>query len=412
MNSERKELSTNRGSLFWWLWFRSLVVRRPQAIVAMVALLVGAAIASMLLNLYGDVHRKTTEEFRSYGANVILSANAIPSSGPASVTGLMDEAAFGRLASLQPKINGLIAAPVLYVVARLSREATGPRQPAFENVVAAGAKFRDLHALVPGWRITAGDPNQAIESGSCAVGAHLAERFRLKPGDTLTLSFAPSDGAASDQASTGNFHVAKVVSTGASEDDQVFVPLADLQRLAGLDGKISFIEMNVPGETAQIKERVHQLAAAFPGLEVQPLRQIVYSQGRVLGTIRWLLISLMILIMVIITLCVMATMTAIVLERRKDIAVMKALGASNHEVMRLLVTEGASLGLIAGLAGFAIGAALASEVAERLFGVNLNLVWWTLPLVSVATILLAALATFLSVGMMRRIQPATALKGE
>jgi ABC-type lipoprotein release transport system permease subunit len=39
-------------------------------------------------------------------------------------------------------------------------------------------------------------------------------------------------------------------------------------------------------------------------------------------------------------------------------------------------------------------------------------VWWTLPLVWGATILLAALATFFPVGIMRRIQPATALKGE
>jgi putative ABC transport system permease protein len=138
----------------------------------------------------------------------------------------------------------------------------------------------------------------------------------------------------------------------------------------------------------------------------------VYSQGHVLATIRRLLISLMVLILVIIALCVTATMAAIVLERRKDIAVMKALGASNHEVIQLFVTEGASLGLIAGLAGFALGGALAAEAAERLFGVSLKLVWWTLPLVSVSTILLAMLATLFSVGIMRRIQPATTLKGE
>ena len=105
-------------------------------------------------------------------------------------------------------------------------------------------------------------------------------------------------------------------------------------------------------------------------------------------------------------------MTAIVLERRKDIAVMKALGASNRDVSRLFVVEGASLGLVAGLVGFALGGFLASEVGKQLFGVSLNIVWWTLPLVWVGTILLAMLATFFPVGIMRRIQPATALKGE
>jgi putative ABC transport system permease protein len=203
-----------------------------------------------------------------------------------------------------------------------------------------------------------------------------------------------------------------VISTGSSEDDQIFVPLRNLQQLAGVEGRISVIAVNIPGQTAAIERGVQQLRAAFPELDVRPIRQIVYSQGKVLHTTRGLLVSLMGLILAIIALCVMATMTAIVLERRKDIAVMKALGAGNHDVTRLLVMEGASLGIVAGLAGFVLGGFLAAQVGERLFGVGLNIVWWTLPLVWCGTIALAALATFFPVGIMRRIQPATALKGE
>jgi len=411
MNS-RIEQSGNRRSLFWRLWFRSLVVRRPQAALAVISLLVGAALASTLLNLYSDVHRKMTEEFRSYGANVVLSSKAVASSGPASMGGLMDGATFNRVESLRSKVSGLVAAPVLYLVTRISRVPTEPRLPTFENIVAVGADFAAMRGLVPGWRVEAGTNDAQLDSGTCAVGAHLAARFRLKPGDTVKLAVAPSGGSAADPAAAQTFRVARVVSTGSSEDDQVFVPLADLQELSGLTGKISLIEMNIPGRTAAIKQGVHEIAAAFPQLEVRPIRQIVYSQGKVLHTIRGLLISLMSLILVIIALCVMATMTAIVLERRKDIAVMKALGASNRDVTRLFVVEGASLGFVAGLVGFGLGGFLASEVGQRLFGVSLNIVWWTLPLVWTGTILLAMLATFFPVGIMRRIQPATALKGE
>ncbi|HVB28429.1 MAG TPA: FtsX-like permease family protein [Terriglobia bacterium] len=399
----------NRRSLFWRLWYRSLVVRRPQAALAMVSLLVGAAVASMLLNLYGDVHRKMTQEFRAYGANVILGSRTAASAGPASLAGLIDAAAFEHLTALQSTLKGFVAAPVLYVVARISRLPSDPRLPSFENVVAVGTDFAAMRTLAPGWRIAAGPAQGTLDSNSCAVGAHLAERLRLKPGDTLALEVAQQGAITAKQES---FRVERVVATGASEDDQVFVPLADLQRLAGVEGKISLIEMNIPGETAGIESAVHGIAAVFPSLEVRPVRQIVYSQGKVLETIRWLLISLMVLILLIIALCVMATMTSIVLERRKDIAVMKALGASNHEVTQLFLTEGATLGLIGGLAGFAVGGILASAVAERLFGVSIEVVWWTLPVVCMATAVLAVLATFFPVGMMRRIQPATALKGE
>jgi putative ABC transport system permease protein len=412
MNKGVKQQAPNRRSLFWRLWFRSLVVRRPQAALAVVSLLVGAAVASMLLNLYGDVHRKMTQEFRAYGANVILGSHAAASAGPASLAGLIDAAAFERLTSMQSTLQGFVAAPVLYVVARISRLPTDPRLPSSENVVAVGTDFAAMRTLAPGWRIEAGPQQGTLDSSSCAVGAHLAGRLHLEPGDTLQLEVAQQGPVRHDQAKQESFRVERVVATGASEDDQVFIPLADLQRLAGTEGKISLIEMNIPGETAQIESGVHKIAAAFPSLDVRPVRQIVYSQGKVLGTIRWLLISLMVLILLIISLCVVATMIAIVLERRKDIAVMKALGASNHEVTQLFLTEGATLGLIGGLAGFAVGGILASAVAERLFGVSIEVVWWTLPVVCLATAVLAVLATFFPVGMMRRIQPATALKGE
>ena len=407
-----KGQARGRRSLFWRLWFRSLVVRRPQAAVAAVSLLVGAAVASMLLNLYGDVHRKMTQEFRSYGANIILGSRAAASAGPTSLAGLMDERAFDRLISMRSTLKGLAAAPVLYLVTRISCVPADPRLPSFENVVAVGTDFAALRTLAPDWRIQAGEPGSKLESGGCAVGAHLAKRLHLTPGESLKLEVAPQGPATPEQAKSAVFRVERVVATGASEDDQVFVPLEDLQDLAGAEGKISLIEINIPGETAKIESAAREIAADFPNLEVRPVRQIVYSQGKVLETIRGLLISLMVLILLIIALCVMATMTAIVLERRKDIAVMKALGASNDDITRLFVTEGATLGLAGGLAGFAVGGILASAVAERLFGVGLSLVWWTLPVVCLATALLAVLATFFPVGIMRRIQPATALKGE
>jgi putative ABC transport system permease protein len=410
--SEKVVQPGKRRSLFWRLWVRSLVVRRPQAALAVISLLVGASLASMLLNLYSDVHRKMTQEFRSYGANVVLSSKGAASTGQAAVGGLMEGATFQQVETLRSQVNGLVAAPVLYLVTRISRVPTNPRLPDFENVVAVGSDFAALKALVPGWQVTAGADSGPLAAKSCAVGTHLAHIFRLKPGDTVALSAGAGSGSADNQATTETFQVARVISTGSSEDDQVFVPLGELQKLGGVGDKISVIQMNLPGQTSEIERGVQQLAAAFPQLEVRPVRQIVYSQGKVLHTIRGLLISLMSLILVIIALCVMATMTAIVLERRKDIAVMKALGASNQDVTRLFLVEGASLGLVAGVVGFAVGGFLAAQVGERLFGVSLSLVWWTLPLVWAATILLATLATFFPVGIMRRIQPATALKGE
>ena len=208
------------------------------------------------------------------------------------------------------------------------------------------------------------------------------------------------------------YRIATVLTTGASEDDQVFLPLATLQSFLGMRGKVTLVEMSIPGETHDVENAVHRLGGLLPGLEVRPIRQIVYSEGKVLGTVRWLLLSLTVLILVIIALCVMATMTAIVLERRKDIGMMKALGAAEALLMRLFMMEGASLGLVGGALGYGVGALLARGLAARLFGIALSLKGWTLPAVCGLTVALAVFAAQVPVRIVRAIQPTVVLKGE
>lgn len=378
----------------------------------MTALFVGAAVTAALLNLHGDVQRKMTQEFRAYGANAVLtpSDRASDSSGAASV---MDENVISRLAPFRERKNGFSFVPVLNVVMRLKRLPADPRLPEFQNVVAVGTDFAALRNLYPGWRLQGGEAGQArqLQASECVIGAHVAARLRLGAGDSIELRPADSVSSSSDQARQ-NFRIAGVLSTGAAEDDQVFASLAALQSLSDLNRKISLVQLSVPGEAAEIERTLQKLSATLAGVEVRPIRQIVESLGKVLAIIRWLTVSLTALILVIIALCVMATMTTIVLERRKDIAVMKALGATDPLVMRLFMSEGAGLGLAAGLAGFGAGAVLARALAARLFAVSLSVTWWTLPLVCLLSVALAVVATLFPVNIIRGIQPATALKGD
>ncbi len=400
--------------MFWRMWLRSLTLKRPQAGLVIASLVVGAAVAAMLLNLYGDVHRKMTQEFRAYGPNVILAPaetySSVPSDvNPGTISGVMDQSAMGRVSSQISRTPGASAVPVLYAVTALKRIPADPRLPEFQNLVAVGTNLQNLHRLYPTWRIEGSD-NGKGETGAI-IGARVAALLRLQPGDSFALD-SPGAAKSSTDDSSRLWKVTGVVSTGSSEDDQVFVPLASLQRLAGLDGKITLIQVSIPGEAQDIERAARDLAGALPGVEARPVRQIVYASGQVLGTIRWLTISLTALIVIIIALSVTATMTTIVLERRKDVAVMKALGASDRLVMDLFLSEGATLGLAGALIGFTLGLVLARGVAAKLFNVALSPAWWTLPAVAFGGTLLALLATLLPVRIVRGVQPATVLKGE
>lgn len=277
-------------------------------------------------------------------------------------------------------------------------------------MVAAGAEFGALIRLNPGWREEGDAISADLPPGDCAVGSNLAARLHLRRGDSIDLRSVSS--VAASPAPFAKYRIMTTLTTGASEDDQVFLPLTTLQSVLGIPGKVTLVELSIPGETHDVENAIQRLAGLLPGLEVRPIRQVVYSEGKVLGTIRWLLLSLTILILVIIALCVMATMTAIVLERRKDIGVMKALGAADTLLMRLFITEGAGLGLAGGVLGYGVGALLAHVLAERLFGVSLSLQAWTFPVVCGLTVALAVFAAQMPVRIVRAIQPTVVLKGE
>lgn len=405
----KREGKRSRGgrTLFWRPWFRSLSGKRPQAALALGSLVVGAALAAALLNLSSGIQRKMTEEFRSYGANVVLAPGR--EAGESGAARLMDEAVLGRLAAGAGRPRGTAVAPLLHVVMRMSKVPADPRLPEFENVIAVGTDFAALRAIYPGWRI-GGSANLA-GNADCVAGAHVARRLHARAGDTIRLAAdeAPAGGAA---RAPQVFRIAGILSTGAAEDDQVFVPLATLQQMAGLAGRLSLVELNVPGPPAEIERIVRALGAELPGVEVRAVRSVVESEGKVLGTIRALLVSLAALIVGIVALCLMATMTAIVLERKRDIAVMKALGATDRVVARLFLSESAALGALGGLAGFGAGFAAARVLGQRLFEVAISPVWWTLPTVCLMTAALAVAATALPVRAARAVEPAAVLKGE
>jgi len=417
----------NRRWFFYRLWWRTVSVKRPQAGLALLSLAVGAAVISMLLNLYGGVRRKMTQEFRAYGANVVLAPGSSTSffTSPTGegnqawgkhegtvASSTMNQAVMSLVHEVTRQRRGVTALPMLYGVVHLERIPPNPSLPDFVNVVAVGTDLAGIRRMNPGWRESpAMDYSGPLPLPLCAVGARIASRLHVGSGDAIYLQPLTSSAGGRAQAGT-KCRIASVITTGASEDDQMFLPLEELQSVMGMTGKVSLVQLRLDGETGGIESSIHELSKVLPGVDVRPIRQIVYSEGRVLGVIRWFLLAVTALILVIIVICLTATMTAMALERRKDVGVMKALGASEFQVMRVFLAEGAALGMAGGCSGFFVGNLWAYWLAHRLFGVSINVIWWTLPLVCALTSILALGAAVFLVRLVRAIQPAVVLKGE
>lgn len=360
--------------------------------VALLALTSGGAVISALLNLNVDINRQLIREFRSLGANLVISA-------PSSDVGAGDESSLMDVSILQNAEQAIprdaAASPYLYVVARAI--SAGNR-----DVVVAGTWLDRIRQLSPSLKISGDASPSRDDTAYCLVGRNVVDAMKLSVGSKVELA---------NRGRTENIAVSGIVDAGGSEDNQIFVNLPVAQKLAGVESKIQFIELSVAGSPDEIRGVQARLQSALPDLAVRPIPQITEAEGRLLGRIRFLMISTGILILVLTALCILAVMAALAMERRKDVGLMKALGGSMQRVLRIFLAEVGILGLTGGIFGYVLGMFLSAWIGHRVFGASVAPRWEVFP-VTVALMLVASLAGALPLRLLGNVRPAVILRGE
>jgi putative ABC transport system permease protein len=169
--------------------------------------------------------------------------------------------------------------------------------------------------------------------------------------------------------------------------------------------------MSVTGAPQLISAFSSQLSRALPGLEVRPVRQLAEAEGQLLTRIRLLVFAAVTLILALTALCVLATMTAVAMEHRRDVGLMKAIGGEMSRVVRLFLAEAGLLGLAGGVLGWAGGLLLSEWIGRSVFGVAISPRPEVLPL-TVALMTAVALAGALPLRLLTHVRPAVILRGQ
>lgn len=365
-----------RRQMFLRMLTRPTLVRRGRTLTALLAVVVAASVATATLNLYTDVQAKLHKEFRSYGANVIMTAKdgqALPPDALSKIDALLA----GRG----------VAAPYSYVVARTADGAP---------IVVAGVDFARVRRLNTWWSVTAwpsGEHEALLGSRAQSVAARNQDDFTLYFNSKL-VRLRP----------TGT------LKTGAGEDSRIYLPLDGFLAWTGMPA--STIEIAVTGSAGEIAQVISRLAAEFPAAKVEPVRQIVEAEGRVLNKTRLALLASTLLIVLTAALCMLATLTASVLDRRKDFAVMKALGASERTVNAVFAAEAAGLGAIGAVLGFVAGLAIAFAIGRLNFHAAVSPRFSIFPAVLLGSVLVSLGSALVPLSLLKRVQPATILRGE
>jgi putative ABC transport system permease protein len=374
--------------MFLRMLVRAAVLRRGRAASALFAMVVAAAVATAMLNLYVDVQAKLRREFRNYGANIIV-VGRDGASLPPDALARVDSVLAGRG----------IAAPFGLVVAR-----TGDGQP----IVVAGTDFERVKQLDKWWSVSnwpsespTSDAKNAPEMGHPGLTGVRALATVSPKNQAFDLSF---------QGRTLHVSPAGTVQTGAAEDSRIYVSLADFVAWTGIQP--STIEIAASGSPEEVAGIMNQITQAIPSGDVRPVRQIMEGEARVLGKTRSTLLAAAALIILTAALCVLSTLMGWVFDRRRDFAIMKALGASGRLLGGFFAAEAAVLGATGAMIGFVVGIGIAAWIGRVNFHAPVIPRLSVLPVVLAGSMAVTLLSAILPIALLRRVQPAVILRGE
>ncbi|MGD0826032.1 MAG: ABC transporter permease [Terriglobales bacterium] len=362
--------------MFTRMLVRAAVLRRRRASSALLAMVVAAAVATAMMNLYVDVQAKLRSEFRNYGANVVVvgkDGQALPADALAKIESVLGDKT--------------LAVPFSYAVARTKDG---------QSVVVVGTDFARARQLNHWWKVShwPDAPNEALVGmRAAAVVSPNRQPFEL-----------------TFQGKAIDLVPASMLQTGAGEDSRIYLDQSEFQSWTGVAP--STIEVAANGTAAQVDASIRQLVQLLPSADIRPVRQIMEGEANVLNKTRATLYASATLVVLTSALCVLATLIGWVFDRRRDFAIMKALGASERLINGFFAAEAAALGVVGAILGFFIGIGVAAWIGRVNFHAPVVPRFSVFPYVLAGSVAVALISAILPIELLRRVQPAIILRGE
>ncbi|MGY4706997.1 ABC transporter permease [Candidatus Bipolaricaulota sp. J31] len=259
-------------------------------------------------------------------------------------------------------------------------------------------------------QIVAGRGFRPGERGVVILGQEIAGELGLGAGDTLQIEDRP-------------FNVVGVYSADSRlDEDAIVLPLADLQELLGTQGGTMVLVRVAPGydvgRTTECIEAFLYRSRGRRDLSVQTMEEVHEVVQRALGILRAFLGGIAGIALVVGGIGVMNTMYTAVLERTREIGVMKAVGARSSQIAVIFLLESGLMGLAGGALGTGLGSLLnfvAVTAAKRALGARVleyGIAWWLVLGAMGFSFLVGAIAGLLPARAAARLDPVEALRYE
>lgn len=370
--------------------FYSFLRRRMRMLIALIAVAIGATIISGMVTVWREVPQQLGREFRAYGANLLI----IPANEAATFN-------LEKLSEVRQILSGheiIGAAPFLYERLEINKQ----------YILTGGTNFDEVQKVSPYWHVEGNFPTAGERE--ILIGAQLAKIFSpYEPSEIIGQEVTISAG---EGTAMKKFVVSGIVSTGGKEEDFAFMNLDELQKIVNKPNQISIAQVSVVAEGDNLNLIEESISANVDGIQPQLVKQIAGSEFNVLSKLQVLVLLVTAIVLLLTLICVTTTMMAVVTERRKEIGLKKALGASNKNIVLEFLGEGCLLGAVGGLFGSGLGYLFAESVSVQVFGRGIYFSVTIAILSILLSVVLTGAASLIPVRIATAVDPAIVLRGE
>ena len=426
--------------MFWQMVKGALIRQRGRFILIALTVALGVSLATAMLNVMFDIGEKVNQELKAFGANIMVTPrNSMVLKdlyGVETTTSThreyLEEEDLGNIKTIFWTNNIVAFAPSLTTSITL---ADGEREQLFgtwfehtltlptDETYTTGVKF-----MKSWWHID-GDWADDAQQDEVLIGAKLAQKLGVSAGGAL--SYTKEDGT------EGTLRVMGVVSGGGNEENQIVGALSLAQSLAHAEGKIDQVEvsaMTTPENdlarkaaenpkslsqaeydiwycTSYVGSIAYQIEEVMQNAAAHPVRQIAESEGKILDKTQLLMLLITVLSLLSSSLGVSNLISANIMERSRELGLLKALGATNIAVVLSVLAEIFIAGIIGGVFGYFVGLGFAQLIGETVFGSGIAVNPYVVPLIAVLMSLVLIIGSVPAIRMLLSLHPAEVLHG-
>jgi lipoprotein-releasing system permease protein len=332
---------------------RYLVTKRKARFISIITLLsvigitIGVAALIIVLSVFNGFNSLVTDILVSFDPHLRIEAaegGAIPDYGTVSQVLETDK----RIAAFSPAVSGR----AMMIVRNINRIIT---VRGVEQDRAAEISGLD-ESLVLG-RLYLNRPDG---SDGIVLGIGLADRLNAMIGDSVTIISPVGMEAALTRF--GQPVVRRYVVSGIYESRNqdydshyAFVSISSARRLFNLVEDITGVEIRLHNFQQSNTVKKDLLAALGAGYSVHTWYDLHRDLYSIMEIERWAAYIILSLIIAVATFNILGSLTMTVIEKRRDIGVLKSMGATNREIVRIYLLEGILVGLIGSILGSILG---------------------------------------------------------